>query len=559
MVYHPASFEINELWLALVPVIESLRANPGQTLIVLAGTLITGYLITIAFTPSSYKNIAGPPTSSFLYGHLESLYCPEGLSFHDSLQDTYGSVSLVKGLMGSEQLYISDPRAVHEIVVKETDSVFRHPQFNYDLLNICFGPGLGGVSGAMHKAQRKMLNPVFTTKHMIALVNTAVFHILLKDAMEKELRDSASKDLDMLYWCSATALELIGQAGIGHKFGVFQGVESAYSHAIKGFLPTVFALAPYRIVLPWVYNIRPASLRRKMVEWAPSKRIQRLKEIIDVQDLQAHTILNKKRRDLREGGNEEEMNDIISILLKANMEAAGSDRLPEDQLLGQMNSLIFAGHETTSGALARVLHLLALNQDIQDRLRTELQAAPTSLNYNELNSLQYLDAVCREVLRLYAPLPVMERQALKDWVVPLRYPVKGKDGTELREIIVTKGTHIYVALREANRCRETWGQDADTFRPERWLEDLPSSVAESKTSGVFSSTMTFSAGPRACIGFKFAVLEIKTVLSVLIRSFKFAPSATPVEWRLGLTMNPFQMGVEFGNNHPAMPLIVSVV
>lgn len=77
---------------------------------------------------------------------------------------------LIANVNQSEQLYVSDPRAVHEILVKETDSVFRHPQFNYEwvfiamltqsnnanldlsLLNICFGPGLGGASGGYLQA-----------------------------------------------------------------------------------------------------------------------------------------------------------------------------------------------------------------------------------------------------------------------------------------------------------------------------------------------------------------------------------------------------------------------
>lgn len=106
-----------------------------------------------------------------------------------------------------------------------------------------------------------------------------------------------------------------------------------------------------------------------------------------------------------------------------------------------------------SGALARVLHLLSLNPDIQDRLRDELNVAPSLADYNELHSLKYLDAVCREVLRIYPPATMVERQALKDVIVPLRYPVKGKDGRELKEIPIKKGTHIYVGIRGANRCK----------------------------------------------------------------------------------------------------------
>lgn len=93
------------------------------------------------------------PLMTCATGHLKSLYSPYGLHFHDTLQDTYGSLSKIRGLFGasllkllqhlysrllishltqSEQLYISDPRALHEILVKENDTVFRHPQFIYE-------------------------------------------------------------------------------------------------------------------------------------------------------------------------------------------------------------------------------------------------------------------------------------------------------------------------------------------------------------------------------------------------------------------------------------------
>lgn len=134
------------------------------------------------------------------------------------------------------------------------------------------------------------------------------------------------------------------------------------------------------------------------------------------------------------------------------------------------STLIFAGHETTrcvpcilagylsdldmsSGALARVLHLLSNHPEIQDHLRAELNSVPPVESYNDIHSLKYLDAVCREVLRLYPPAMTIDRQALMDWVVPLHYPLRGNDGKQLVEIKIKKGTQLHLALREANRCR----------------------------------------------------------------------------------------------------------
>ncbi|KAG8728829.1 cytochrome P450-dit2 [Ceratobasidium sp. 423] len=377
-----------------------------------------------------------------------------------------------------------------------------------------------------------------------------------------DLGNAKYREIDVLRWCSATALELIGQAGLGHTFGILEGSDSEYSHAIKSFLPALTKVGPFRALFPIIYRIIPGSLQPKFAEWFPSPHVKTLKHIVDVQDKQAQDILTLKKEALKDQRASRDMHDIMSVLLKANMEADEKDRLPEDQLLGQMNTLILAGHETTSGALTRILQLLASNSGIQERLRAELQEAPDALSYDDLNALPYLDALCRETLRLFPPVPVIEREALKDWVVPLRYPLKGKNGNTITEIKVRRGTRIYVGLREANRCKETWGMDADEFKPERWLADLPGSVTDAKTSGVYSSMMTFSAGPRACIGFKFSLLELKIVLSTLIKSFKFAPGTSQVTWLACVTMVPYPAGTRdyiVEKKQPYMPLKVSVI
>lgn len=92
--------------------------------------------------------------------------------------------------------------------------------------------------------------------------------------------------------------------------------------------------------------------------------------------------------------------------VRANLQEKESDRLPDSQLLGLMNGLIFAAMDTTSSALARMLHILALQPDIQDRLRQELATARenlvtgTELDYDALSEIPFLDAFCRETLRL---------------------------------------------------------------------------------------------------------------------------------------------------------------
>ncbi|KAH7319570.1 cytochrome P450 [Rhizoctonia solani] len=555
-------FDLNQIQLLGHRALETIYNRPIECSIALFILACVGYVFRNALRSPAYPNVDGPSRKSFLSGHLFELLSPHNLPFHDYLQDTYGSVSKVYGDFGREDLYVSDPRFLHEVLVKGDDTVFRHPQYLFDINTVTLGLGLLSTAGDLHKAQRKMLNPVFTIKHMKSL--TATFNLIannMKAAMIKDMGGAKHKEIDVLRWCSATALELVGQAGLGHTFGIFEGKDSEYSHAIKSFLPALIKVGPLRALFPIIYRIIPGSLQPKLAEWFPNPHIQKLKSIVDVQDKQAQDILSLKKEALKDKRTSEDMHDIMSVLLKANMEADEKDRLPEDQLLGQMNTLIFAGHETTSGALTRILQLLASNSAIQDRLRAELEEAPEALSYDELHALPYLDALCRETLRLFPPAPVLERDARKDWVVPLRYPLRGKDGSMITEINVRKGTRVYVGLREANRCKETWGPDADEFKPERWLTDLPNSVINAKTSGVYSSMMTFSAGPRACIGFKFSLLELKIVLSTLIKSFTFAPGTTDVTWLACGTMVPFPAGTQdflAEKKEPYMPLTVSV-
>ncbi|KAG8689224.1 cytochrome P450-dit2 [Ceratobasidium sp. 423] len=370
----------------------------------------------------------------------------------------------------------------------------------------------------------------------------------MKVAIIKDLGGAQSKEFDMLRWCSATALELIGTADtLLHRVCTRIRLTATRSHVIKNHFPARAQIAPFQALFPLIYRMGPSWLQHKLAGWAPNANIRKIKDIIDVQDkqrlvTQAQQILIHKKAALKDRQAPEETHDMMSILLKANMEANEEDRLPEEQLLGQMNTLIFAGHETSSGALTRTLQLLDSHTAIQDRLRAELQAAPEVLAYDELNTLPYLDALCREVLRLYPPAPFMERVALRDWVVPLKYPVKGRDGTIMSEINVRKGTKVYVGIRQANRCKETWGDDADEFKPERWLGELPKSVTDAKTPGVYSSMMTFSGGPRSCIGFKFSILELKILLPTLIKSFKFAPGTTEIVWLSCAAMIPFPAG-----------------
>lgn len=161
-----------------------------------------------------------------------------------------------------------------------------------------------------------------------------------------------------------------------------------------------------------------------------------------------------------------------------------------------------------------------------------------------------------ETLRVYSSSPHLERIASADASLPLQRPVTTTSGKIVSEIHVPKGTVIRICLSEMNLSEETWGEDARQWRPERWLEEIPKSVADAKLPGVVPNSMVFWGGNRACLGHKFAILEIKIVLALFVQHLKFTliPGVN-IEWRQGFTILPYVKGEKGGG----LPLIVERV
>ena len=112
------------------------------------------------------------------------------------------------------------------------------------------------------------------------------------------------------------------------------------------------------------------------------------------------------------------------------------------------------------------------------------------LEYSDLNNLPYLDAVCREALRLFSPVTFVWRETSEDCLVPLQFPIPGEQrGTEAKEILIRKGTPIYIGLSASNRSRAIWGDDVNELKPERWLGKtiLESTENGVKMPGIFSN------------------------------------------------------------------------
>ncbi|TBU21584.1 cytochrome P450 [Dichomitus squalens] len=494
------------------------------------------------FVRSPLDNIPGPPSGSWPYGNLKQILNKNGWDFIQHLTDSYPGIVKLHGPLGHRMLYVFDPIALHHIVVKD-QNIHEEGAWYIKFNRLRFGPGLLATLGDHHRKQRKMLNPVFSPNHMrrIIPIFDAVCRKLQKAIGDRIGGHDEPVEVDMLTWMSRTALELIGQAGLGYSFDPLVSDSSdEFAAVIKSFGPALVKMNHLRRILPYLPEFGTAAFRAKLVELFPHDGVHEVKRFIDTMHRRSVEIYRGKLRALELGDEAVarqvgEGRDIMSILIRANIAVADEDKLPEEEVIAQISTFIFAGMDTTSNALAMTLMLLGDHLSVQQKLRDEILSTfddQDQFDYDKLVSLPYLDAVCRETLRLYSPVTQIFRESRQDVVLPLSEPIRGVDGKMIQEILVPKDTTIAVGILSANRNKAIWGADAMEWKPERWLSPLPESVAQAKIPGVYANLMTFSGGSRACIGFKFSQLEMKVVLCLLLAKFTFAPSGKEIKWNL---------------------------
>ncbi|KAF8183371.1 cytochrome P450 [Pholiota molesta] len=517
---------------------------------------------------STLDNISGPPAKSIWTGSFTDFFNLEGWAYHKEIAEKYGGVIKIKALLGENLLYVFDPKALHYILIKE-QHIYEESPSTIAANLLMFGEGVNSTLGDQHRKQRKILNPAFSIVHMREMLS--IFYDVsykLRDTIAQKVKDGP-QEVEVMSWMTRTALELIGQSGLGYSFDPLteDGKQHPYSKAVKQLVPALFKLnmAVAFLLLP-LSKIGTASFRRFMVDITPWKDLHTLRDIVDVVYKTSMEIYESKKKALEDG--DEALarqvgrgKDIMSILLRANMTASKEEGLTREELLGQIALLTFAAMDTTSSALARILYLLATNQDVQDKLRKEIAEARENLNdelsYDQLVHLPYLDAICRETLRLHPPLVMIGRTTIEDTILPLSTPVKGVDGKEMHEIAVPKNTDVMVGIMASNRNPEIWGPDADDWKPDRWMNTLPDPVVAAHLPGVYSHLLTFVGGSRSCMGFKFAQLEIKVVLMLLIESFRFSPSKQKISWQMAAVTTPVVVGSD--NKGPQLPLIIERV
>ncbi|KAG8723463.1 hypothetical protein FRC09_003220 [Ceratobasidium sp. 395] len=410
--------------------------------------------------------------------------------------EKHGKTFRFRGFVGSYQLYTMDMRAVQHMMTQP--SIFDRPEATRRGMKLMFGEGLLSVDPAAHKRQRRIMNPSFGALQIRNLL--PVFwekSNQLRDIWVDMLNNNPEgREVDVLAWLNRATLDVIGSAGFGYEFNSLQNEdEDEFAKAFKAMFSASDAELTTMMMFEAVAYV---------VFGIPTKQSRKLNALLDTIRRIGMKIIADKKAMLNHDAKEDaelQGRDLLTLLIKSNIaeETKGTHEnqsMSDNEVLGQITTFLAAGHETSGTATAWALYTLTQHIEVQNRLRHELQSAGLGdePSMADLDKLPYLDCVVRETLRVYSVVPNVGREVTIDTALPVGESYKDRYG-------------------------DIWGIDAMEFRPERW-ENLPSSVKD--MPGVWGNLMTFGNGAYSCIGYRFAVIEIKALLYSLVQSIEFS-------------------------------------
>ncbi|KAJ6786198.1 hypothetical protein PWT90_04704 [Aphanocladium album] len=191
---------------------------------------------------------------------------------------------------------------------------------------------------------------------------------------------------------------------------------------------------------------------------------------------------------------------------------------------GQAGALLGAGIDTTASTLSCVFWVLARHPQVMRELKLELSwLEGREPAFEDLNRLSLLNNLVEEVLRLWAPVPIITRQAAKDIVLPTG---GGPDRTS--PIFVSKGTDCFISSFTLHRQAKWFGPDAEAFNPRRWEAKsqyvasacpIHESKAPRPNARPSRPRLSFGSGPRNCLGQQLAMTKILYLLARFLQRF----------------------------------------
>ncbi|ERF68113.1 hypothetical protein EPUS_06924 [Endocarpon pusillum Z07020] len=443
--------------------------------------LLVAPLLLISFylykTWAKLRHIPGPFFAQFTdFPRFLWVRSRKAHEIHIDLHAKYGK--LVR--FGPNMVSVGDPSEISNIYRMHTPLL--KSDFYHVILPMSKGkvmPGLFATQDeALHRTLKKPIASIYSMTNLVSFepfVDSTI-GVFFEQLDKRFVKTGAVCDWDV--WLQYFAFDVVGELTFSRRLGFLERAED-----VDGIMRGVWKWFEYAAPNSFISRLRPARWS-PMVEFAMKRQVERLSAV----------------------GKEEGLNqrDFLSRFIAA-MDKDPS--IPKWALPAWTGSNILAGSDTTAIFLRTLFHNLLAHPSTLARLRNELDAAASSghlsipTTWKESLGLPYLDACIKEAGRIHPPFGL-----------PLERIVPAGGMTVCGEYLAP-GTIVGMNAWVVHRDQETFGKDADAWRPERWL------VEGETRKRMESGLLTFGGGHRTCLGKNISHLEIYKVVPTILQVY----------------------------------------
>ncbi len=420
--------------------------------------------------------------------------------------------------LGPRRLVVLGDADPINAVLRERPDGFRRWSEILDITEEVGYVGVFAAEGDDWRRMRRLAVTALNSNHLqryFEIISTCTER--LHRRLEAAARDARAFEIGELL--SAFTVDVTSALAFGHDLNTLERGDAG----LQEHLHRVFHMTNRRLFAPfpyWRYFKLPAD--RDL-----DRSVEEIKKAIlsFMDETRSRIAANPALRESPE-------NFLEGMIAAQETEGAFTD----EEIIGNVNTLLLAGEDTTSHSMAWTVWSMATRPAVQEKWAEEatevLGEQPFATEYDTVQDFRYGEGVLRETMRLKPVVPISGVEPLAD--------------TEVAGIRIPAGTRLMLLHRQAG-LREV--ERAEEFRPERWLDDDDELEAPSQ-----KSFLNFGAGPRFCPGRNLAFLEAKTALAMIARNFEIEldPSAPPVTELLGFTMSPKGLRVRLRERVPAV-------
>lgn len=471
--------------------------------------ILIGCLLALLWLYIQYKwkvlakyGITGPPPTLRDMGNISGLTHPKFFLNDLKLIKEYGTV-IGRYAFASPRIMISDPEILKQVMVKEFRTFSERQDRANKILGKVSNRGLTVTQGEDWKRQRSTLSPTFSSSRM-----KEIFPILQRciegeiASMHRVIRDEGGV-LNAKDQFGNISMNCIIQAAFGTDMGDKQTeIAGQMRKLLRGNIWS----------LPW---LMVAML------WRPFEDIM---DYFDISVLPTEPIkyflgLSDAVINMRKAHGSQRV-DLLQLMLdsEADSEAISAGKgLTRTEIKAQTMLFIAAGYETTSNTMQFLSYQLATHPDLQEKLRQEINDVVEQhggdMSYDAIRDMKYLDMCINESLRMYPIVPTNSRVCQREVTV--------------NGVTIPRGVTVDIPVYALSKSPDHW-DDPESFIPERMADMSQINPL------VFQP---FGAGPRNCIGMKFALLEIKLCFARLLQEFRLVPNEDTPSYPVGLSFS----------------------